>query len=61
MKPYLVKAKENLPVVPHQHCELCNSEEFNANVEAYEISGMIVCDECADQIFEENSQFGIGA
>lgn len=47
-------------------CEKCNSssdpeEHFSPNVEAFEVSGEIVCDECAEEIFEENSQFGVGA
>jgi hypothetical protein len=29
-------------------------------VEAFEVSGEIVCDECAEDVFEENSQFGVG-
>ena len=42
-------------------CETCGEEEFSPNIEAWEISGKLVCDECAEEIFEENSQFGVGA
>jgi ribosome-binding protein aMBF1 (putative translation factor) len=37
-------------------CEICGEECDTANIETYEISGKIVCDDCADEIFEENSQ-----
>lgn len=36
-------------------------DHFSPNVEAFELSGEIVCDECAGEIFEESSQFGVGA
>ena len=45
-------------------CEICGEDMTDAgiaNIEAYEISGKIVCDDCADEIFEENGQFGVGA
>ena len=42
-------------------CEDCGESDISPNVEAYEISGKIVCDECAEQIFEDNSQFGVGS
>lgn len=50
-------------------CERCDKhnsspdpeDHFSANVEAFEMSGEIVCDECAEEIFKENSQFGMGA
>ena len=42
-------------------CEVCGDSDFSPNVEAFELSGKIVCDECADEIFEDNSQFGVGA
>lgn len=35
-------------------CERCGEADITVNIEAFEISGEIVCDECADQIFEEN-------
>jgi hypothetical protein len=49
-----------------QRCDKHNSssdpeDHFTPNVEAFELSGEIVCDECADEIFEECSQFGLGA
>ena len=49
------------PKCKHFGCEYCGDEDFTPNIEAFEISGEIVCDECADGIFEDNSQFGVGA
>ena len=50
-------------------CSRCDKEldaedakdRFIANIEAFELSGEIVCDDCAEEIFEENDQFGVGA
>ncbi len=42
-------------------CQTCGEEDFSPNIEAFEISGKILCDECAEEVFEENSQFGAGA
>ena len=42
-------------------CETCGDDDFSPNVQAFEISGKILCDECADEVFEENSQFGAGS
>lgn len=45
-------------------CEHCGSSwdyDFQPNVEAFEICGEIVCDECAEAVFEDNGQFGVGA
>jgi formylmethanofuran dehydrogenase subunit E len=42
-------------------CEVCGESEVSPNIEASEISGKAVCDDCADEIFEENGQFGVGA
>jgi hypothetical protein len=49
-----------------ERCDKCNSspdpeDHFSPNVEAFEVSGEIVCDECAEEVFEESSQFGVGA
>lgn len=49
-----------------QRCEKHNSspdteDHFSPNVEAFAISGEIVCDECAEEVFEENSRYGVGA
>ena len=48
---------------PDHLCEMCGEEmdASDVNVEAFELSGQVVCDECADDIFEANSQFGAGA
>jgi len=42
-------------------CNRCGEEDFSPVVEAFELSGELVCEVCADEIFEENSQFGMGA
>lgn len=42
-------------------CEVCGEEDISPNVEAFELSGEIVCDDCAEQIIEDNGQFGMGA
>jgi superfamily II helicase len=43
-------------------CEHCGEYDYGSpNVEAFELSGEIVCDDCAEEIFEENSQFGMGS
>lgn len=45
-----------------ESCARCGEdEEFSPNVEAFEISGELVCDDCAEEIFEDNGQFGVGA
>ena len=42
-------------------CSGCGDDDISPNVEAYEISGQILCDNCATQVFEDNGQFGVGA
>jgi hypothetical protein len=49
-----------------QRCDKHNSspdpdDHFSPNIEAFEMSGEVVCDECAEEVFEENGQFGAGA
>jgi hypothetical protein len=44
-----------------ESCQRCGEEDFSPNVEAFELSGECVCDECAEEIFDDNSQFGVGA
>ena len=67
-----VICQEKLNAMPAEKkdcCERCDKynsspdpeDHFSPNIEAYEISGQIVCDECAEEVFEENSQFGVGA
>lgn len=36
-------------------CQRCGEEDISPNIEAFEISGEVVCDECADEVFQENS------
>ena len=33
-------------------CEDCGEEMKQVNLEAWELSGRVVCDDCADEIFE---------
>ena len=42
-------------------CERCEAEDISPVVEAFELSGQIVCEDCAEEVFQENSQFGVGA
>lgn len=45
-------------------CDDCGASwdyDQQPNVEAFELSGKTVCDECAEAVFEDNSQFGVGA
>lgn len=35
-------------------CDRCGEGDISPNVEAYELSGEIVCNDCAEQIFREN-------
>lgn len=48
----------------HAECEHCGEdfeEDFEPSVEAFEICGDVICGDCAEQIFEDNGQFGAGA
>ena len=60
-------APDTGPILPRDYdtdqsyCPQCGEPCDGANVEAYELSGEAVCDDCAEAIFEENSQFGAGA
>ena len=42
-------------------CQRCGEEDCSPNVEAFEMCGEAMCDECAEEVFEESSQFGVGA
>jgi len=55
-------AQERSPVPPiSDGCSRCGETDFSPNVEAFELSGETVCDDCAAAVFEANSQFGEGA
>ena len=55
----LAKGKiDALPSEKKEVCQRCGEDEFSPHIEAFEMSGEIVCENCADEIFEENSQFG---
>ncbi len=42
-------------------CDDCGECDIDPNVEAFELCGRILCADCAEAVFEENSQFGAGA
>lgn len=46
---------------PDNCCYLCGETNFSPNIEAFEICGELTCNECADEVFEKNSQFGMCA
>lgn len=50
-----------LPEVLPECCARCGEDDFSPSVEAFEMSGEICCENCADEIFEECGQFGVGA
>ncbi len=43
-----------------EHCG-CSLYTSDVNAEAYELCGDLVCHECAEEVFEDNGQFGVGA
>lgn len=42
-------------------CERCGEEDITRSAIAFDLSGETVCDDCAEEIIEDNSQFGMGA
>jgi len=43
-------------------CATCGEDqEFSPNIDAFDICGELLCDECSEQVFEDNGQFGVGA
>jgi hypothetical protein len=42
-------------------CAYCQEWDCSPNVECFEAYDLLVCDDCADQAHEDNSQFGAGA
>ena len=62
MRMHIAKGKiDALPVEKKENCSRCGEDEFSPNIEAFELSGEIVCENCAEEIFEDSSQFGVGA
>lgn len=62
--PWMEKARAELAALQPSQCPCCGedyAEDFSPNVEAFEICGEAVCDDCAEQVFEDNGQFGAGA
>ena len=49
--------------LPDAACERCGEalDALDLSVEAFEISGELLCPDCAEEVFEENGQFGAGA
>lgn len=48
---------------PDAVCEECGEfmDMTEINVEAFELTGQVLCPGCAEIAFEDNSQFGVGA
>ena len=48
---------------PIETCAHCGEATYpeDLNVEAFELCGEVVCGECAEAVFEDNSQLGVGA
>ena len=48
---------------PDHLCEHCGEpmDASEVSVEAFELSGKILCPDCAEEVFEDNGQFGVGA
>ncbi len=44
-----------------EHCGASWDYDQQPNVEAFELSAKLVCGECAEAVFEDNGQFGVGA
>jgi len=42
-------------------CSKCENDDFIPNIECFEVTGEIVCDDCAEEVFHDHSQFGVGA
>ncbi len=36
-------------------CERCEEEDITPVIEAFELSGQVVCEDCAEEVFQENS------
>ena len=45
-------------------CALCDDplgDDYTPNVEAYKLTGDLICDFCAEDVVLDHSQFGVGA
>lgn len=49
------------PKADQRGCAICGETDISPNVEAFEVTGQIVCDDCADGVLEDNGQFGVGS
>ncbi len=38
-------------------CEACHEAEAVANVEVFEVSGMVMCEDCGDQCLQDVGRF----
>jgi hypothetical protein len=48
---------------PDATCSRCGCfvDAEDLSVEAFELCGDLVCEGCAEEVFEENGQFGVGS
>lgn len=48
---------------PDAACEECGEflDATEVNVEAFELTGKLLCAGCAEEAIEDNGQFGVGA
>ena len=44
-----------------EYCPVCGEPECDPSVEAFELTGDVMCDLCAEQVIEDHGQFGVGA
>ena len=51
----------NVEAVQPNACHRCGETDFSPSIEAFEICGELTCEDCAEEVFEENDQFGAGA
>jgi hypothetical protein len=42
-------------------CELCEETDISPDVEAFEVTGMILCSLCGADVLADHGQFGVGA
>lgn len=43
-------------IFPDSECEHCGSDLISPNIEAWELTGALICDECAEAAFEAISE-----
>lgn len=40
-------------------CHICQETDIALNIEAFELSGNITCDDCAEEIFEKYEYYSV--